>query len=736
MNPFTRRVLFFLFFVSGFSSLVYQVVWTRLAFASFGIITPVLSVVLSVFMLGLAVGSWAGGRWIPALVKKSGLSAAFFYAGAELVIGLGAFAVPKLFSVGEHLLLASGETDSFRYLLLSALMLAASILPWCVCMGATFPFMMAFIRERDSRDAESFSFLYLANVLGAMSGTFTAAVVWIELWGFHHTLWMAAAGNFTIAFISVCLGWEQQQSAGGKTDAPVSTTNATAARVGTISGGMIKWILFSTGFMAMAMEVVWTRAFIPVLKTQVYSFAMIVFTYLGATFVGSWMYRRDLRKDAPMATGKLIAALALTAFMPVLVNDSRLVAANWLGSIDTFSAIILLASICPVCALLGYMTPSLIDEYAAGQPAKAGRAYAINVLGCILGPLFACYILLPHLSERHALILLGLPFFIFYFLHGFGEPRRQQLIWGLLAGVVLAASVFLVRDFEGTLIRTETGTTVRRDYAATVISMEADGNKWLLVNGIGMTSLLPITKFMVHLPLAFHKDPPKSALVICFGMGTTFRSALSWNIDTTVVELVPSVTKAFGFYHANAALAVNDPNGHIITDDGRRFLKRTDKKFDVIVVDPPPPVQAAGSSLLFSSEFYELAKQHLKPGGILQMWFPGDSEMATDQAVIRSIYESFPYVRCFPSVQGWGMHMLASMDPIGQFDAGQLAARMPESARQDLLEWNASKDAPAYLAQVLTNEFSLPIFLNPDAKIQVTDDEPFNEYFLLRRLHR
>jgi spermidine synthase len=736
MNQFTRRVLFFLFFLSGFSSLVYQVVWTRMAFASFGIITPVLSVVLSVFMLGLALGSWAGGRWIPALVKKTGWSAAIFYAGAELLIGLGAFAVPKLFAIGERVLLASGETDSFRYLLLSALVLAAAILPWCICMGATFPFMMAFIRERDSRNAASFSFLYLANVLGAMSGTFMAAVVWIELWGFHHTLWMAAAGNFTIAFISVCLGLEPRQTAVGKTDAPVSATNATAARTGTISGGMIKWILFSTGFMAMAMEVVWTRAFIPVLKTQVYSFAMIVFAYLGATFIGSWMYRRDLRKNSPAATGKLIAALAITAFLPVLVNDSRLVQANWMGNVDKFSVIILLASICPVCALLGYLTPNLIDEFAAGQPTKAGQAYAINVLGCILGPLFACYILLPHLSERCALIVLGLPFFVFYFLLGRAEPRRQQLIWGVLSVIVLAASVFLVRDFETMLIRTETDTTVRRDYTASVISMEADNHKWLLVNGIGMTSLTPITKFMVHLPLAFHEGKSESALVICFGMGTTYRSALSWNIDTTVVELVPSVTKAFGFYHADAARAVNDPNGHIITDDGRRFLKRSDKKFDVIVVDPPPPVQAAGSSLLFSREFYELAKQHLKPGGILQMWFPGDDEMATEQAVIRSIRESFPYVRCFPSVEGWGVHMLASMQPIAQLDATQLAARMPDNAKNDLVEWNDSKDATAYLGQVVTREYAVPSLLNPDARIQITDDQPFNEYFLLRRLQR
>jgi len=84
----------------------------------------------------------------------------------------GAFAVPKLFALGEHVLLTSGETDSFRYLSLSALVLAASILPWCVCMGATFPLMMAYVREQDCQNTTSFSFLYLANVLGAMCGTF------------------------------------------------------------------------------------------------------------------------------------------------------------------------------------------------------------------------------------------------------------------------------------------------------------------------------------------------------------------------------------------------------------------------------------------------------------------------------------------------------------------------------------------------------------------------------------
>jgi len=91
-------------------------------------------------------------------------------------------------------------------------------------------------------------------------------------------------------------------------------------------------------------------------------------------------------------------------------------------------------------------------------------------------------------------------------------------------------------------------------------------------------------------------------------------------------------------------------------------------------------------------------------------------------------------VRGFTSVEGWGIHMLGSMEPIERLDAKTLAARMPESARQDLLEWNAMKDVPAYLAPVLSREYDMPDSLNPDASIQVTDDQPFNEYYLLRHL--
>src|SRR5256885_58291 len=189
MNRSTRWFLFLAFFLSGFCGLNYQVIWKRLAFASFGIIAPVLSIVISVFMFGLSVGSWAGGKWVASVVKRTGCSALLLYALAELIIAIGGYSVPKLFKLGEVLLLSSGQTDSFRYLFLSALVLGVSILPWCFFMGATFPFMMAYVRERDPGAHNSFSYLYLANVLGAMTGCLLTAIVLVEVLGFKHTLW-------------------------------------------------------------------------------------------------------------------------------------------------------------------------------------------------------------------------------------------------------------------------------------------------------------------------------------------------------------------------------------------------------------------------------------------------------------------------------------------------------------------------------------------------------------------
>jgi spermidine synthase len=381
--------------------------------------------------------------------------------------------------------------------------------------------------------------------------------------------------------------------------------------------------------------------------------------------------------------------------------------------------------------VLGYLTPSLIDQFSLGNPAGAGRAYGWNVAGCILGPLFVSYLLLPLLSERYAIITLSLPFLASGFLETRSFSSRYRWSWSLVAGMLLIWSLFYTVDLPALASKRFPQTQIRRDYTASVISTGDGFSKRLLVNGVGMTGLVPVTKFMAHMPLALHSGQPESVLVICFGMGTTYRSVLSWDVRTVAVELVPSVPQAFPYYHANGAEVLRNPQGRVVIDDGRRYLSRTQDTFDVIVIDPPPPPEAAGSSLLYSEEFYELARRHLRPNGILQTWFPAATDK-TGVAVLRSVRNAFPYHRCFGNKEA-SMLILASADPIPELNGEQIAAAMPKNAVTDLLEWSSSANAGEYIGQALQEEFKIDEALDPDARLRITDDHPYNEYFLLRR---
>jgi spermidine synthase len=717
-----KAVLFLLFFCSGFCSLLYQVVWIRMAFAHFGVITPVLSVVLSVFMLGLGSGSWLGGKWVHEWSQRLKISSAYFYAGAELIIGIGAFLVPRLFQFGEDYLLKTGEASSTGYLLISAIFIVVAILPWCVMMGATFPLMMSFVRQTDPANQSSFSFLYVANVMGAMAGTAMTALVLVEVFGFRSTYIIAAAMNCSIAAIGFVLARIYRFEL-GRPVASGSPSRGPMQSSMQVSRRWLELILFTTGFTSLAMEVAWTRAFTFVLKTTIYAFAMILTTYLLSTWIGSHIYRRSLRSGQLIPTDIVLGALCLFSLLPILLNDPRL------GE----NVALTLSSIVPFCFALGYLTPQLIDEYSRGDPANAGRSYSVNIAGGILGPLVAAYVLLPTLGTRAALLVLSIPMFLLF------AWSRRRLLSSMWDGAVIVSPFAAVFAFAVLVSRSyEDGRfyqgphEVRRDHVATVIAYGQGMDKRLLVNGVGMTFLTPITKVMAHLPLAINSDA-KAGLIICFGMGTTFRAMHSWGIDTTIVELSRSVTESFGFFFADSQDVIADRKAHIVVDDGRRYLLRSNRKFDVITLDPPPPIEAAASSLLYSKEFYDVVKAHLAENGILQQWFPGGEENI-QYAVARSLRESFPYVVAFKSIEDWGYHFLASASPIRDITPAEFVSRLPEPAKRDLMEWNSNISIERMAENILSRRTDIESLLPAGSKTAVvTDDLPYNEYFILRR---
>jgi hypothetical protein len=212
---------------------------------------------------------------------------------------------------------------------------------------------------------------------------------------------------------------------------------------------------------------------------------------------------------------------------------------------------------------------------------------------------------------------------------------------------------------------------VLRDHTATVMAVGVDHPGNLLVNGRSMTGLAVVTKMMAHLPLAFLDQRPQSGLVICFGMGTTFRSMHSWNIDTTAVELVPAVPRLFGYFHPDAPQILSSPLAHAEIDDGRRFLERT-QQFDVIAIDllsmnPPDPASSTPRSSIPRSSL-RLKRQ------ILQRGCAGDKQVHMPRRpALRNLWRtSVP-----SSINGYSAHR--RQRPLPQ-RARELARQMPPSA--------------------------------------------------------
>jgi predicted membrane-bound spermidine synthase len=711
---------FLFFFVSGFCGILYEIVWLRLSMAQFGVTSALVSIVLSMFMGGLGLGSWASGWLMRRYEARAGVLGLRLYGLAELLIGISALLVPLQLQWGRMLLEKTGLPSSGSYYLASGVCVALTLVPWCACMGATIPLAMASIKSNfRANSSNSFSFLYLANVIGATVGAIIPLLL-IELYGFQGTLKIGAVCNAALAVSAFLLSTRSHFAQGTVPQAAVLVEPKQHTQ---------NWrplvLLFATGLTSMGLEIVWIRQFTPYLGTMVYAFAAILALYLIATLLGSKVYRIWSRRHSA-EPAMIWLGLGFCALLSLAGGDPSFRFPTFLRPI---------IGIVPFSLVLGFVTPMLVDRWSEGNPDRAGTAYATNVAGCILGPLLAGFVLLPLASEHWVICIFAIPWLLAGFKPSWltGTPLKVQRPIVAYALALLALQLTWVsKDFETQFAKR----IVLRDSTATIVAATSEkGEKRLLVNGVGITSLTPVTKVMAHLPMASMNRPPQNALNICFGMGTTFRSLLSWGVPTTSVELVPSVPLVFPYYHPDGGRFLQSPLAHVVIDDGRRYLERTSEQFDVITIDPPPPVEAAGSSMLYSKEFYAVLSQHLRKDGILQQWLPeGDPIVRT--AVARALQESFPSVRFFQYFPDWGFQFLASKEPIPYRAGAELAARMPEAAARDFMEWPFRRSPAEEFNYVLEREKPLSVMLNADPTAQaMRDDRPVNEYVIMRKLN-
>jgi spermidine synthase len=249
-----------------------------------------------------------------------------------------------------------------------------------------------------------------------------------------------------------------------------------------------------------------------------------------------------------------------------------------------------------------------------------------------------------------------------------------------------------------------------------------------------MTALATETKLMAHLPLLFMQDP-RECLIICFGMGTTLRSASLYpQLHTTAVELVPEVLQAFRFYHSDADEVLKRPNVTTLAADGRNYVLLSEKKYDLITIDPAPPIFSAGTVNLYTKEFLSLCREHLTPQGVMCLWVPGRTRQEI-LSFLKTFRAVFPNASVWSGVHGWGFYLLGTTQPVSW----------------DLFEQNANKlfqnptlveDLGQFDRDCVKLDQLRKLKLWTDGEIDrvskdgllVTDDFPFTEFPLWRYL--
>jgi predicted membrane-bound spermidine synthase len=669
-----RSVFYCLFIVSGFAGLIYESIWTHYLKLFLGHAAYAQSLVLAVFMGGMAAGAAAAGRFSERLANPL-----LVYALVEAVIGMLALAFHPLFV---------GLTDwSYAWMLPKlgneALVLAAKlgvscllILPQSVLLGMTFPLMSAgLVRAQPRAPGESVAMLYFTNSLGAAAGVLASGFVLIAWAGLPGTLRTAGILNLLIAASVWLLA------------RPARFAPLKVARCGPEGAGLLLAVAFFTGLASFIYEIGWIRMLSLVLGASTHSFELMLSTFILGLALGGLAVRR--RVDASPAPERLLGwvqiAMGLLALATLPVYDftfslmeglmkglARTATGYLLFNVSgqAIAALVMLPATFCAGMTLPLLTGALLRR-GAGE-AAIGQVYAANTLGAIAGVVLAVHVGLPLLGLKGTLVLgslidaaLGLALLRVFEVKArvaFAAVACAVPFLAVVLGVELdankmTAGVFrsgeLAASRDATILFNRDGktATVHLVKYAEATSLRTNGKSDGSINldSDGARGTDEITMVLTAaLPLAL-KPESKSAAVIGIGTGLTTHTLLQSlgieRVDTVEIESAMAEASR-GFMPRNSG-AFADPRGTIAIDDAKTFFAARNRRYDLIVSEPSNP-WVSGVSSLFTREFYRRIRTHLEPGGLLVQWFQlYEIDASLVATVMRALGEVFPHYAVF-----------------------------------------------------------------------------------------
>ncbi|WP_244513230.1 MULTISPECIES: fused MFS/spermidine synthase [unclassified Ensifer] len=740
IQAFRPAIAAFMLFLSGTAALIFQVLWIKQLSLITGVDVYAVSVGVSAFFLGLALGSFVLGR-----AGDRSRQPFRFYALLETGVAVLGAGVTIALSRIAPLFVAIESTNSFAAWSLLILVIAAP----AFLMGGTLPVLLRALDRAPGGVGAKGGRLYAANTLGAIVGCLAVSFVIIPALGVQAT-GLAAAG-LGVAAAAIALSTRAPVALNYPTDA--AATSALAK-----PGSRLALVLYAiAGGIALGYEVAWSQAIVQFISTRSFAFSLVLATYLAGLALGAALFaRRTDRLSDPWGTFGLLVALAgfvglaelavLGPWLTALQTSAEAAVAGITGSIFAgMSARFLIAALTIVFVptlILGAAFPVAlrlaVDPDHAGR--DTGRVLALNTLGGIAGTLLTGFVLIPAFGIIRSFATLAVAAAAVGLIavsrgrDGWSSRRLVTPVLGILTVLIaimvpserLAGLLNLSRG-NGTIVSYEEG------LGATVAVIEQGQSerrfRRLYIQGVSNTGdAMPSLRYMrlqALLPLLIHKGEPKSALVIGLGTGITAGSLLAYpDLDRRVAaELLPSVARASALFSGNFN-AVGDGRLEIRVADGRRELLRSTDRYDLITLEPPPP-SAAGVVNLYSSDFYRLARARLAANGLVAQWLPIATQNDEDtQALVRSFLDSFPHTSLW-STELHEMLLVGSAEP-QELDAGRIAERMATPSVAAALSEVGVAGVPDLLATWMTDRAGLEHYAA--SALPVTDDQPRIEY--------
>ncbi len=690
-------LLLILFAGSGCAALIYEIVWFQLLQLAIGSSAVSLGALLGTFMGGMCLGSIL----LPKKISRRHHPLRV-YAYLELGIGvlglLVLWAIPVLDSV-----YAAVAKVGLQGVFLRAVVAAICLLPPTLLMGASLPAIARWI-ETTPQGISWLGFFYGGNIAGAVFGSLLAGFYLLRVYDMAVATYAAVFINAAVGGIALLLARSVEYKPGEDADAGADSGPPPARRA---PDARIVYITIAiSGLCALGAEVVWTRLLAIMMGATVYTFSVILAVFLVGLGLGSsagaLAARSISRPRVALGICQFLAAAGVgwTAFMladslPYWPVNPLLSTSPWFNfQIDLVRCF---WAVLPATLMWGASFPLALAAVAAPgeDPGRlAGETYAANTVGAILGALVFSIAIIPLAGTRNAERILMT-------LAALAALLALAYLGKAFAGYLLAGCVvisLLVRTVDDVpwlslaygrraITTTDAGQPLyigEGRNSSIVISQLPSGQRYFHVSGKVEASTEPfdmrLQRMLGHISALVDKDP-RSVLVVGFGAGVTAGSFTTYPEIMRIViceieKLIPpATTQYFGDqnYHV-----LNDPRTEIHYDDARHFVLTTSEKFDIITSDPIHP-WVKGAATLYSKEYFEECKRHLKPGGVITQWVPlYESDPDTVKSEIATFFDVFPNGTIWANDnngQGYDVVLLGQAEPT-KIDVDALQARL------------------------------------------------------------